>query len=257
MIRIVVLPFSNSAKLSEFDIIPDGSYSRFAYSSAIDTETHPHTKQNIEEPMNVLSGEVARETTLTFLHQTSRFEIVPLGIYRSKLREMEKGMPGDPLNSLKAARQLNIQYLVRGDLSNFEIRENKNYWHMPLWVLLLIGALFIKNDDYRRLALEIIVRMLFYAPLNSFIWKKGLGWRNIELQVDVGMSMRFVDVNTGNVVFAENKDITRTETVRNLNLLLWESNSRIKITRSNAGRQIRFASYYLVQDVIEWIDESN
>ena len=206
--------------------------------------------ENIYGPDHIDSGAVAREVTETALFKSNRFEIVPDYILNSKLKEYEQKQPGDPTNLLSAARDLNVRYIALGDLTNFEIKEQKSYWKVPLWVILLVAAFALNDRVAKELALEASIRICLYAP------GIGVGWDKVEMNVDLGMDMRLMDTHTGSVVFTSSKNFTRLETVRNLDLLVWKENTRVKITRFNAGRQIRFVSHALVLDLLNWMGDA-
>jgi len=280
-IRIVVLPFRNSARLKSFDVIPDGNYRGLAYGpyvmkSAREMEkTNPEpapattspekntivknvkkkTRENVPAPAELNAGLVARETLETTLFSAGRFEIVPYALYLEKLKKLEKENPNDPLNRLKAARLLNIVYIVQGDLTNFEIRRKKSYWKVPLWAILLVGALAVRHKETRNFALEMLARGMLNPGINSFLRRKGVQWDRTKLQVDVGLNMRLIDSRGGSVAYSIARNTTRTDTASNINLLIWSSSKRVKITRSNAGRQIRYTAYHLTKELALWADK--
>ncbi len=227
--------------------------------SKADSQTGDERKQDKKvdpaaDPDAVRSGQVAREVVETELFKSGRFEIIPAFRLKAEIDKLRKDSPDDPLVPVRAARNLGVHYIFYGDLTNFELRQQTSYWKIPLWAILLIAAAFIKDDDLRAYAWYTILRVMATLPLNSPFWDKGVGWSNMNLNVDVGLNLRAVDTRTGSVAFARAKNITRTDKVRNLNLLIWASNRRLKITRSNAGRQIRFAAKALVVDVAGWTD---
>ena len=256
-LALVLREFRNSAGISQFDIIPDGTYREgFLRRGAPAGDRPPGppvpppggNKTGTPLPPAVEPGIVAREVAETLLVQTGRFRVVP----SFKLDESMHARPDGSVPTLaEAARRVGVRYVMYGDLTQFEIRQKRSYWKVPLWALLLVGALFIKDKEARAFALNTILRIMIYTPLNSSFWDKGLGWEDLILEVEVALSLRLVDTETGLVVHTAEAEITRTETVRNLDLIVWNSDRRLKITTSNAGRQIRFAAHEAIRDILE------
>ncbi|MCB1323442.1 MAG: hypothetical protein KDK34_24495 [Leptospiraceae bacterium] len=303
-IRIVVMPFRNSASITNFSIIPDGDYSSTAVTTGSqnrttgnpgnayantgteannqndfgshlanesDSDRRPGKKkpnadrtneQNADAdtstsspPDQVDAGGVAREVTETALFQTDRYEIVPLFTFQDAKRKLMADGMDEANATLKAARELNVEYLVYGDLTEFEIRNEKSYWKVPLWAIILVGSFFIQDDDLRAFIWYAMLRAATTIPLNSSFWRAGVGWEDQELIVDIGLDMRMVNTGSGGVIFSDTSSVERTETVRNLDLLVWSSDHSIKITRSSAGRQIRFAATDLINRLSRFVDE--
>ncbi|MCR9142431.1 MAG: hypothetical protein NXI24_09285 [bacterium] len=206
------------------------------------------------EPENVDSGAIAREITETTLFQSGRFEVIPEFQFRAKLDEALAAGTERSAAIQSAARELGVDYIVYGALTDFEIRQQQDYWKLPLWAILLVGSFFIQDDDLRVFAWYAMLRVALVLPLNSPAWDYGIQWNNLDINVDVAMNLRLVDPGTASVVYSESNSVTRVENVRNLNLLVWSSNRRIKITQSNAGRQIRFVAQNLVKDLASFAD---
>ncbi len=257
-VPVVLREFRNSASISTFDIIPDGRYDRGIRRrgsppapGAAGSGSTPNPDGGGEEqrpPAPVEPGLVAREVTETLLVESGRFRVIP----EFKLREALASPDATEVVPLaQAARQVGVRYILYGDLTQFELRQKRSYWKVPLWALLLIGALLIKDKDTRAWALNTILRIMIYTPLNSPFWDKGLGWEDLILEVEVALTLRLVDSQTGLVVHTSEAEITRTETVRNLDLIVWNSDKRLKITSSNAGKQIRFAAHRALSDLFE------
>lgn len=288
-IRIVVRDFRNSAKVDNFDIVPDARYEKgFLRRGTVDVSTSkavtweqptgssapdagakavkadtastpapdkkteaiaPDTKSvAIPPPAPIAPAQVAREVTETLMAQSGHFEVIP----QFRLAEALKPKGDDAPPSLKeAAAAIDTRYVLYGDLTNFEIRAHRSYWKIPLWAILLVGALLIRDRNTREFALNVLLRLMFYTPLNSALWRNGIGWEDLELDVEISLALRLVDTQTGLVVATTESEITRRESVRNLDLLIWASDERLKITESNAGRQIRFAAHQGLLDLIE------
>ena len=260
-VRVVLLEFKNAAGLGRFDVIPDGDYSTaIIHGEATATdETGTATESDATpapEPDRVDTGAVAREVTETALFQTGRFEIIPGFRFRDAMQKAQQATPGlDNAGAIaQAAESLDVQYVLYGTLTDFEIRQQRDYWQLPLWAILLVASFFIQDDDLRVFVWYTMLRIALVVPLNSEFWDYGIQWDNLDLNVDVGMDLRMVDARTGSVAYADSAAATRVENVRNLNLMVWATNRRIKITQSNAGRQIRFVARDLIADLARYVD---
>lgn len=282
--RVVVLPFANSAQMGAFEIIPDGDYSSVreaaiaerektaaekavAGSAAVNaarpgegsemplgssedsSEDAPDEKKPEEAaaapPPGILPGDLYREITETELFQSGRFEIVP---YHLLLEERKKIDPElkDPQSLLQAAQALDIGFLVSGDCTDFEIKESRSYWKVPLWAILLAASFAIKDDEFRHWVWYSLFRLLVTVPLDSAFWDAGVGWEDLDVEVDLSINMRVVSPR-GFVIFSDESNVVRTETVRNLDLIVWKDSQKVRIQKSSAGRQIRFAAIDLVK----------
>lgn len=293
-LRVVLLDFKNDAQVSRFDVIPDGDYSDYIANvsstpatpqlespntqptddvtdpaNGSTTDTEDSTDDSIDEgddapqretigdtePETVDSGVIAREITETTLFQSGRFEIVPEFQFRGKVdAALAQGL--DRTAAIQAAAdELDVACIVYGSLTDFEIRQQQDYWKLPLWAILLAGSFLIQDDDLRVFVWYTMLRIALVVPLNSPVWDYGVQWNNLDINVDVAMNLRVVDARSGSVVYSESDSVTRVENVRNLNLMVWSSNRRIKITQSNAGRQMRYVAQNLVRDLAAFADE--
>lgn len=208
----------------------------------------------VPAPPAVDPGAVAREVTETALFQSRRFEVVPDRLFAAEMTRLKNGGADDVSALLGAARNLNVSYILYGDLTNFEIRQERGYWKVPLWVILLVGSFFIKNDDVREAIWYAMLRAATIIPLNSPVWGYGIEWEDMELVVDIELDLRMTDAQSGSVVYTGARSVARTESVRNLNLLVWSTDNSVKIPRSSAGRQMRFAAVELVNDLSGFVD---
>lgn len=257
--RVLILPFLNSASMEGFDIIADQDYSLYAGSdkeseqeSVID-ETDPDIAE-LPEPAHVNAGEIASEVTETLMFQTGRFEILTAGQIDLYPEGLAEGEIPDTEDLLRRIAGHDIDFLVYGDLTNFEISQDRSYWKVPLWALILAVAVLSQDDDLRMLAMDVLIRLLVYVPLNSPFWDQGIGWQDIELNVDLALNIRMVDPHTGSIVFSQERDMRRTERVRNLEVLVWQSDNSVKVSGSSAGRQIRYLAGEIVRDMAMQID---
>ncbi|MEQ9365273.1 MAG: hypothetical protein RIF32_13590 [Leptospirales bacterium] len=212
-------------------------------------KTPAQTPTGDAEPESIDTGAVAREITETTLFQSGRFEIVPEFQFRAKLNAAIAARKDQTAAIQSAAEALDVEYIVYGALTDFEIRQQQDYWKLPLWAILLAASFLIQDDDLRLFVWYTMLRIALVVPLNSPVWDYGVQWNNLDINVDVAMNLRLVDARSGSVVYSESESVTRVENVRNLNLLVWSSNRRIKITQSNAGRQIRYVAQGLVHDL--------
>ncbi len=252
--RVVVVRFQNSAEMKSFTILPDGDYSGLVINrSKIEgapapppaiTPTDPAGAEKPEQPAaeSIDAGQVLRETLETELFQSNRFEVVSFFEFQNAMRAEEAAGADPALAALNAARKLGADYVLLGDLTNFEIRNERSYWKVPLWAIILVGSFFIRNDDLRNMVWHAMLRAAIYVPLSSPIWGYGVEWENLELIVDLDVDFRAVNPRTGAIEFTESLGIDRKDRVRNLNLMIWASDNSVRITRSNAGRQMRFAT---------------
>jgi hypothetical protein len=266
-IRVVLLDFRNAANVSRFDVIPDGDYGEYL-ASPPPTEQSDNAGDNLPpesenknagpqktpEPETVDSGAIAREVTETTLFGSGRFEIVPEYLFRAQMRKAQAAGQDEASAIAATAEALDVRYVLYGTLTDFEITQKRDYWKLPLWAILLIASFFIQDDDLRTFVWYTMIRIALVVPLNSSFWDYGIQWDNLDLNVDVAMDLRLVDARTGSVVYSNSESVTRVENVRNLNLMVWASNRRIKITSSNAGRQIRYVARELVRDLALEID---
>lgn len=282
--RIVILPFSNSARMGSFDIIPDGDYSdvmnqareekerrakeekapdKPASSPAesqgqsgsekpgenqgeeTETRTADETDGPRVAPPSILPGDLYREITETELFQSGRFEIIPYHVFLEERRRIDPELK-DPASILGAAQKLDLAFLVSGDCTDFEIKESRSYWKVPLWAILLAASFAIKDDDFRHFVWYSLIRLMIVVPLDSAFWDAGIGWEDLDVDVDLTINMRAVSPH-GFVVFSEESSVKRQETVRNLDLLVWKDSQKVRIQKSSAGRQIRFAAIDLVK----------
>ncbi len=212
------------------------------------------TEKPLPEVEQVDTGTLAREVTETTLFQSGRFEVVPDFIFKNKVRAAQERGLDEAAAVRAAAEELNIRYIFYGSLTDFEIRQERDFWKVPLWVIVLAASFFIQDRELREFVWGAMLRLLFVVPLNSEFWDYGVEWDNMDLDIDVAMDLRMVDASSGSVLYSDAKTVTRTENVRNLNLLVWQSDRRIKITKSSAGRQIRYVAKELVVDVAEFVD---
>ena len=272
-LRVVLPGFRNSAGLRAFEIVPDGEYGDRVITpgssvpskqdlapdqqetdGVASTEDAAGAAQGAPtdpaaEPPAVSPADVAREVTETAFFQSGYFEIVPVFQYtteRDRLRAEGLSLAD---STLQAARNLGIDYICYGDLTNFEIGQNTSYWKVPFWAIVLVGSFFIKDDDVRVFIWYSLLRALAAIPLDSQFWRAGVGWEDLELRISIAMNLRLVDVQNGSVVFSRERDLDRIEKARNLDLLFWVSDSEVRITRSSAGHQIRYVAQQLTNDL--------
>lgn len=212
------------------------------------------TGESVPDPDTVDSGAVAREITETTLFQSGRFEIIPEFQFRAKMNAARASGLDEAAAITSAAEALDVSYIVYGALTDFEIRQQQDYWKLPLWAIILAASFFIQDDDLRVFVWYTMVRIALVAPINSPVWDYGIQWNDLDINIDVAMNLRLVDARSGSVIYSDSESVTRVENVRNLNLMVWSSNRRIKITQSNAGRQIRYVAQALVRDLTESAD---
>lgn len=202
-------------------------------------------------------ADAAREMTETALVASGRFEVVPAFVYRGKFQENLIESSSQLEAYSKTIHDLKIDYLVYGDLTEFEIKTQTSYWKVPFWAILLVGSFFIKDDDTRNFIWYALIRTATIVPLDHALWKAGVGQEDVELDVTVAMDLRLVDSNTWTVLFSETKTILRKETASNMELVVWQSGNKVRIRKSNAGRQIRFAAIALTRDLSYFMDSLN
>ncbi|MBX7056445.1 MAG: hypothetical protein K1X75_00155 [Leptospirales bacterium] len=266
-LRVFVADFSNSANIESFSILPDGDYTGLvldrgqkpgglqappasagsapATGSETNDAAEPPTSAGPESeqtPARQDAALILRETMETELFQSGRFEIVPTFAMQAAMHTAQAEGLDAAQAMLRAAHTLHIDLIVLGDLTDFEIRNERSYWKVPLWAIVLVGSFFIRNDDLRNHVWSALLRAAFWVPLNSPFWGYGLEWENLELIVDMGLDVRAIDPNNGVVQFSDSLSISRKDRVKNLNLLIWASDNSVRITRSNAGRQMRFGA---------------
>jgi len=253
-IKVVLMPFSNSARMGAFDIIPDGNYNSQiirAGSGTIDQDdlggwvvkSHRRSSETTNpvtpDPEKILPGDLYREIAETELFQTGRFEIIPYPIFAEERKRIDPDGK-DPASLLKAASNLGVHLLLSGDCTDFEIKQSTQYWKVPLWAIVLAASFAINDHRLRETVWEVLIRLMFAVPLNSPFWDAGVGWEDTDLDVNLSVNLRASGLN-GVLKFADESSIKRTETVRNLDLLVWKQTRRLRIQKSSAGRQIRFA----------------
>jgi len=284
--RIVILPFTNSAQMGSFEIIPDGDYSDVMAEAQLEkeraarekeaSEAKEKEKQKIDtkdkaEPANesapepapeaktgqetrtpesavppaILPGDLYREITETELFASGRFEIIPYHVFLEERKRIDPELK-DPASMLAAAQKLDAAFLVSGDCTDFEIKESRSYWKVPLWAILLAASFAIKDDDFRHFVWYSLIRLMIVVPLDSAFWDAGIGWEDLDVDVDLSINLRAVSPH-GFVVFSDESSVKRQETVRNLDLLVWKDTQKVRIQKTSAGRQIRFAAIDLVK----------
>ena len=254
-LRVVLPGFRNSAGLRAFEIVPDGEYGDRVIAPGSDAPSkqdatpepaetdatvqpedaasgsESEANETTAEPPAVSPADVAREVTETAFFQSGYFEIVPVFQYtaeRDRLRAEGLSLAD---STLQAARNLEIDYICYGDLTNFEIGQNTSYWKVPFWAIVLVGSFFIKDDDVRVFIWYSLLRALAAIPLDSQFWRAGVGWEDLELRI------------------SRERDLDRIEKARNLDLLFWVADSEVRITRSSAGHQIRYVAQQLTNDL--------
>lgn len=279
-IRVVLLPFDNSAEMKAFDIVPDGDYSGNIL-SLNDTPTNLESSESeasasppnspdalvpltigpgnpaVENPKpdvdRILPGDLYREIAETELFQSGRFEVVPYHLFIEERRKIDPELK-DPASSLVAAKNLNIELLVSGDCTDFEIKQSASFWKVPLWALLLLGSLAINDRRLREVAFQTVIRVMLATPVEFGFWKAGIGWENVDVEVEVGLNLRAAKQG-GSIAFSEESTTRRTESIRNLDLLIWKETNRIRIQKTSAGRQIRIGVIDLVQKISGQTDQ--
>ncbi len=258
-IKVVLLPFQNSARMGEFDIIPDGDYSSKVIRRTQNTITSdtlvPLTLGDAppQEPEGILPGDLYREIAETELFQSGRFEVIPYYKFaeeRAKIDPEKK----DPTSVLKTAQSMGIQLLISGDCTDFEIKQSRSFWKIPLWAIILAASFAIDDRNLRAVIWEAMIRMLFVVPLNSPFWDEGIGWEDTDLDVLVSLNMR-ASGPSGSIRFSDESAVKRTESVRNLDLLVWKESRKVRIQKASAGRQIRFATSDLVRKISREADQ--
>ncbi|MCB1165097.1 MAG: hypothetical protein KDK37_12095 [Leptospiraceae bacterium] len=241
----------NSAD-SDSPFLPPPSESDTATHNSATEDSEGKTKPSVPDSVTLADGpeapamdggEILKEVLITNLQQTNRFEILSSASFSTT------GTADLPQKD--EMRQKGVDYLLFAEITDFEVRKDVEYWKVPLWALLLIAALFIKDDDTRSFALHTLVRLFLYLPRNSKFWELGLGKEDLELRVSASVNLRLVDPYTGSVVYSDQQSLDRLESVDNLDLIVWRSENSLQIKESTAGRQLRFLTANMVNDLLE------
>ncbi|MCB1174156.1 MAG: hypothetical protein KDK39_11340 [Leptospiraceae bacterium] len=273
--RIVMLDFQNSARIDEFEVTADADLTTTGVDqSGFELQTNStdrNTKTGTDESDPPGEGStadtqtspvtakadlalLAREITETALFQSGRFEVVPLYQFEAiRKRQLESGQPMAEATRT-TARELKIDYFLYGDLTDFEIKTATSYWKVPFWAILLIGSFFIDDDRTRLFVWEALLRAATIVPLDSALWKAGVGQQDIDLNVNLSLDLRLVEASQLLVVFSDSRTISRIESASNLELVVWQSDNKVRIKRSNAGKQIRFAAYAVTKALTGFVD---
>lgn len=268
--KAVMIEFGNSAQIDKFEVTADADLTTTGIEQAdlelnrdSSNENASATDQKTPESSAIRQSaasqadlaKVAREVTETALFQSGRFEIVPLFQFQAaRTKHLEAGRSEAEATRL-AAKELNIDYLFYGDLTNFEIKTATSYWKVPFWAILLVGSFFIDDDRTRFLVWEAMLRAATIVPLESALWKAGVGQQDIDLDLSLSLDLRMVDAREMLVVFSDSRTIIRTENASNLELVVWQSDNKVRIKSSNAGKQIRFAAYAVTRVLRDFIDQ--
>ncbi|MCE9597391.1 MAG: hypothetical protein K8S54_05425 [Spirochaetia bacterium] len=280
-LRVVLLPFANSAQMKAFDIVPDGDYKddilspsdpapplkseaptdTDAWRTAVSPDSLIPLTIGPGEPVipvnpgpdPILPGDLYREIAETELFQSGRFEVIPYHLFLEERRRIDPEL-ADPLSQITAAKNLNVQLLITGDCTDFEIKRSSSYWKVPFWALLLVGSFAIDDKRFRAMVIETLIRLMFVFPVGSDFWKAGIGWEDVDVDVEVGLNLRAVQQG-GSISFSEESTTRRTESVRNLDLLIWKQTNRIRIQKTSAGRQIRIGVTDLVRKISVQVDQ--
>lgn len=187
-------------------------------------------------------GEILREVMVTNMVQTNRFEILTPASFSTS------GPAGIPQE--EELRQKQVDYLLFAEITDFEVRQDLDYWKVPLWALLLIAAFVVQDDDTRAFILHTLLRLAIYLPSDSKFWELGLGSEDLELRISASVNLRLVDPYTGTVVYADQQSLDRIETVSNMDLIVWRSENSLQIKESTAGRQLRFLTANMVNELV-------
>ena len=99
-----------------------------------------------------------------------------------------------------------------------------------------------------------MLRAATFVPLNSALWRAGLGKEDLDLDVSITLDLRMIDAKSHLVLFADSKTTVRREKASNLELALWREKNTVRIKKSNAGKQIRFAAWAVIQGLVAYLD---
>ncbi|MCB1137245.1 MAG: hypothetical protein KDK23_00760 [Leptospiraceae bacterium] len=187
-------------------------------------------------------GEILKEVLVSNMVQTNRFEVLSPAAFST---EGEAGIP-----QKEELKEKQVDYLLFAEITDFEVKQDVQYWKVPLWALLLIAAFLVKDDDTRAFILNTLVRLWLYLPSDSKFWELGLGTEDLELRISASVNLRLVDPYTGSVVYADQQSLDRVETVGNMDLIVWRSENSLQIKESTAGRQLRFLTANMVNELV-------
>lgn len=187
-------------------------------------------------------GEILKEVLISNMVQTNRFEILSPAAFSTT------GPAGLPQK--EELRKQKVDYLLFAEITDFEVKKDVEYWKVPLWALLLIAAFVVKDDDTRAFILHTLLRLAIYLPSDSKFWDLGLGTEDLELRVSASVNLRLVDPYTGSVVYADQQSLDRVEAVNNMDLIVWRSENSLQIKESTAGRQLRFLTANMVNELV-------
>ncbi|MBU42210.1 MAG: hypothetical protein CMN76_03240 [Spirochaetaceae bacterium] len=187
-------------------------------------------------------GAILKEVLISNMVQSNRFDILTDAAFKTT------GDAGLPQKS--ELREKQVDYLLFAEITDFEVKQNVEYWKVPLWALLLIAALLVQDDDTRAFLLHTLLRLVIYLPSDSKFWEMGLGTEDLELRVSASVNLRLVDPYSGSVVYADQASLDRVETVGNMDLILWRTENSLQIKESTAGRQLRFLTANMVNDLV-------
>ena len=188
-------------------------------------------------------GEILKEVLISNMVQTNRFEILSPAAFSTT------GQAGVPQK--EELKEKGVDYLIFAEITDFEVKQDVQYWKVPLWALLLIAAFVVKDDDMRAFILHTLLRLAIYLPSDSKFWDLGLGTEDLELRVSASVNLRLVDPYTGSVVYADQQSLDRLESVNNMDLIVWRSENSLQIKESTAGRQLRFLTANMVNDLVK------
>ncbi|MCB1170632.1 MAG: hypothetical protein KDK25_09875 [Leptospiraceae bacterium] len=187
-------------------------------------------------------GEILKEVLVSNMVQTNRFDVLSPAAFST---EGEAGIP-----QKQELKEKQVDYLLFAEITDFEVKQDVEYWKVPLWALLLIAAFVVKDDDTRAFILNTLVRLWLYLPSDSKFWELGLGTEDLELRISASVNLRLVDPYTGSVVYADQQSLDRVETVGNMDLIVWRSENSLQIKESTAGRQLRFLTANMVNELV-------
>tara|TARA_B100001939_G_scaffold340677_2_gene349181 strand:- start:54958 stop:55947 length:990 start_codon:yes stop_codon:yes gene_type:complete len=188
-------------------------------------------------------GEILKEVLISNMVQTNRFEVLSPAAFSTT------GQAGVPQK--EELKSKGVDYLLFAEITDFEVKKDVEYWKVPLWALLLIAAFVVKDDDTRAFILHTLLRLAIYLPSDSKFWELGLGTEDLELRISASVNLRLVDPYTGSVVYADQQSLDRLESVNNMDLIVWRSENSLQIKESTAGRQLRFLTANMVNDLVQ------